>query len=272
MLSKIDNSAEHVDNGDLVIIDFKPFAGYALESNLAPFAQLKHRVEEMIRERVANGKSDRTLIFAEAAGELAGNCEFGKSVDLEMWWKQAHADWIAKKMNVTIICPHPSHILASESVPRNNLAHAHTLTLDLARLQKRHEALQSLRVLIVEPEPDIRLIYQKYFDRLGSIKATTVGSGIEALELMRSEATEGYDLVIIDSHLKDTAAIEVARQIISLIPYQRIAFTTTSSIAMVKADIRSIRLNSEEVLAKPFSFSSMLELIGSKVQPVSKLD
>jgi CheY-like chemotaxis protein len=154
-------------------------------------------------------------------------------------------------------------------VSRNNLAHAHTLTLDLADLQKRQEALQELRILIVEPEPDIRHIYQKYFDRLGSIKATTVGSGMEALERVRSQ-TADYDLVILDSHLKDTAAIEVARQIIALIPYQRIAFTTTASIAMMKADIRSIRLNSEEVLVKPFSFSSLLELIGSKVRPVDK--
>jgi CheY-like chemotaxis protein len=269
ILGKIHRSSEHIENRDLIIIDFKPFAGYALESNLEPFNELKERIEAMIRERVGNGKSDRTLIFAEAAGELAGNHEFGKSVDLEMWWNDVHAKWLARKLNITIICPHPAPVLTGDLVSRNNLAHAHTLTLDLTDLQKRQEALQELRILIVEPEPDIRHIYQKYFDRLGSIKATTVGSGMEALERVRSQ-TADYDLVILDSHLKDTAAIEVARQIIALIPYQRIAFTTTASIAMMKADIRSIRLNSEEVLVKPFSFSSLLELIGSKVRPVDK--
>ena len=268
ILAKIDRSGEHIENGDLVVIDFRPFACHALESNLGPFNELRERIEAMIRERVGNGKTDRALVFAEAAGELAGNREFGKSIYLEMWWNDVHAEWLAKKFNVTIICPHPAPVLTVDSVSRNNLAHAHTLTLDLPQLQKRREALQDLRILIVEPEPDIRHIYQKYFDRLGNIKATTVGSGMEALERVRSLAANGYDLIILDSHLKDSAAIEVARKIISLIPYQRIAFTTTTSIAMMKADIRSIRLNSEEVLVKPFSFRRLLELIGSKVQSV----
>jgi CheY-like chemotaxis protein len=270
ILSKIHRSGEHIENGDLIVIDFRPFADYALESNLAPFNELKEGIEAMVRGRIEQGKSDRALIFAEAAGELAGNQEFGKSVDLEMWWNDVHADWLVRKLNITIICPHPSPILTGDSISRSNLAYAHTLTLDLAELQKRQQALQDLRILVVEPEPDIRHIYQKYFEKLGSIKATTVGGGMEALELVKSQAADGFDLIILDSHLKDTAAIEVARRIISLIPYQRIAFTTTASIAMIKADIRSIRLNSEEILVKPFSFSRLLELVGSKIRPVDR--
>ena len=84
-----------------------------------------------------------------------------------------------------------------------------------------------------------------------------------------SETEDGFDLIILDAHLKDVAAIEVARRIISGIPDQRIAFTTTSSIAQLKSDIRSIRLNSEEVLLKPFSFSSLLGLIRVNERPVS---
>lgn len=81
---------------------------------------------------------------------------------------------------------------------------------------------------------------------------------------------EGFDLIILDTLLKDAKAIEVARQIISAIPDQRIAFTTTSSLAQKKSDIRSIRLKSEEVLVKPFAFSSLLALIRAKDQTVER--
>lgn len=254
----------HIATQDLVIIDFKPFAEQALNSNLVPFIELKERIESLIKERSSHGKSDKTLIFAEAAGELANNSHFDKSIDLEKWWNDVHAEWLARKMNITIICPHPALVFNAPDaqVARNNLAHAHTLTLELSALQRKRQPVQETHILIVEPEADIRTLYQRYFKKLGGVSVSVEATGKDALERVMSETDNVFDLIILDTHLRDVAAIEVARRIISAIPDQRIAFTTTSSIAQMKADIRSIRLNSEEVLLKPFSFTSLLGLIG----------
>jgi CheY-like chemotaxis protein len=271
--SGIPHFSQHIEDGNLLIVDFKPFAESALQSNLKPFVELKTRIESMIKVRVGSGKSDRVLIFAEAAGDLAGNRHFDKSLDLEAWWNDVHAEWISKKMNITIICPHPASVFSAESAlaARNNIAHIHTLTLELEKLRKNPHSAQVIRVLIAEPEADICRIYQKYFDKLDTISISVAESGIEALKTALSTTVEGFDLIILDTHLKDAKAIEIARQIISAIPDQRIAFTTTSSLAQIKSDIRSIRLITEEVLVKPFAFSSLLALIRAKDQPLQEL-
>jgi CheY-like chemotaxis protein len=269
--ASISNFDDRVASRDLVIIDFKPFADHALNSNLAPFNELKGRIESLVEERVRQGKSDKTLIFAEAAGELAGNSHFDKSISLEEWWNDVHADWLARKMNITIICPHPALVFNASAAleARNNVAHAHTLTLELAMLRSKRQSPRETNILIVEPETDIRTLYQKYFKKLGGVSVSVEATGEDALEQVMSQTEDGFDLIILDAHLKDVAAIEVARRIISAIPDQRIAFTTTSSIAQLKSDIRSIRLNSEEVLLKPFSFSSLLGLIRVNERHVS---
>jgi hypothetical protein len=69
---------------------------------------------------------------------------------------------------------------------------------------------------------------------------------------------------MLDDHLKDASAKEIAQQIITEIPDQRIVFTTTLDTEELKANMQSIPINSNEVLVKPFLFSKLLELLRPK--------
>lgn len=270
MSSNIPNFREHMKCGDLVIIDFKPFADCALKSNLTPFIGLIRHIEGLIVERVHKGKSNKVMIFAEAAGELAANHHFQRSFDLEKWWHDVHAQWMTKKLHISLICPHFGPILNAPAalIAKDHISRVHTLTLELSRLQQKRASKVDMRILVVEPEDDIRQVYQSYFDKLSGFSISTCETGKSALERVRSNS-EMFDLVIVDAHLRDISAIEVARQMVSAIPDQRIAFTTTTSVAQLKAEIRSIRLNSEEILEKPFTFTKLLGLV-SKEEAVKK--
>jgi hypothetical protein len=83
--SKITNYLENIEKGNLAIVDFLPFYGSAKASNLVPLKQLKERIEELLHKRISEGKADKVLIFAEAAGFLSEHCHFDKSIELESW-------------------------------------------------------------------------------------------------------------------------------------------------------------------------------------------
>lgn len=252
-------------DGDLLVIDFEPFAEAAFRSNLTPFVELKEQIENRVSERSRQGKSDKVLIFAEAAGKLVNDHHFEKSINLEKWWNDVHSEWLQnKKLIVTLICPHPNSILSLDSASniRNSIAHVHTLSLELEKIKSREElAARETRILIVEPEPDHSLLYRRYLDKVGGIQVQVTGTAKEALQNVLSETDRGFDLIILDAHLKDASVIEIAHQITSAIPDQRIVFTTTSSITQVKEEMASGGLSSEQILVKPFSFSKLMSLI-----------
>ena len=129
--SKITNYSENIEKGNLVIVDFLPFYESAKMSNLAPFEQLRKRIEELLLKRISEGKNDKVLIFAEAAGCLSGYCHFDESIELERWWNDAHLEWLKNKLNITIICPHPANILNQESnlYSKSQIGQVHSLTL-----------------------------------------------------------------------------------------------------------------------------------------------
>jgi hypothetical protein len=113
------------------MIDFLPFYESAKASNLVAFEQLKELVEDLLHKRVAEGKADKVLIFAEAARFLSEHCHFDKSIELEGWWNNAHMEWRKNKLNITIICPHPSTVLGEESnlSVRSKIGDVHSATL-----------------------------------------------------------------------------------------------------------------------------------------------
>jgi len=79
--------------------------------------------------------------------------------------------------------------------------------------------------------------------------------------------TDEFDvIVILDTHLKDIPSIQVAREIVTRRPNQQIIFTTTMPPENVRQDINSIGTkNNNEILVKPFRFSRLLSLIGSRI-------
>ncbi len=133
--SKIKNYLENIEKGNLVIIDFLPFYESAKASNLGPFKQLKKRIEDLLHKRICDGKSDKVLIYAEAAGFLSEHCHFDKSTELENWWNYAHFEWLKDKLNITVLCPHSATVLNEESnlYAKSQICKAHSLTLELQK-------------------------------------------------------------------------------------------------------------------------------------------
>ena len=264
--SKITNYLENIEKGNLVIIDFLPFYESAKASNLGPFKQLKKRIEELLHKRICDGKSDKVLIYAEAAGFLSEHCHFDKSTELENWWNYAHFEWLKDKLNVTVLCPHSATILNKESnlYAKSQIGKAHSLTLELQKCRIRTtNGSSTLRVLIAEPEKDIQKVYRAYLASRG-VNAVIVDDIGKCLEQIFSPSDEGYDVVIIDTHLRNssiTSTIESAKTIKNAIPDQKVIVTTTSPLTEVSSNIASLGISKEDLLVKPFALSRLLSLI-----------
>jgi DNA-binding response OmpR family regulator len=68
----------------------------------------------------------------------------------------------------------------------------------------------------------------------------------------------GYDMVILDSHLRDINGIEVIKTIREKMPNQRIVFTPTYSLNEISNTIDLLQIEKEDVLLKPFNFTQLL--------------
>ena len=261
------NYQENKDKGNLVMLDFLSFYESAKSSNLAVFEQLKELVEELLHKRIAEGKAGNVLIFAEAAGFLSEHCHFDKSIEVESWWNDAHFEWLENKLNITVLCPHPSTVLNKESniSAKSQIGNVHSLTLELQKCGIR--ANNASRVLVVEPERDIQKVYHAYLASAG-VDAVIVDSIKKCSELIFSPSDEGFGMVIIDTYLQDSgsSAIELAKKIKNAIPDQRIAITTTSPLSEVTSKVTSLGIGRDDVLVKPFTLSTLLSIIRANLQ------
>jgi DNA-binding response OmpR family regulator len=122
---------------------------------------------------------------------------------------------------------------------------------------------QIIRILIAEPEPDLRYLYREYLKDIG-LEVEIVGNGSKCIEyvLDSKEKDKGnFDMVILDSHLRDIKGIEVIKAIREEMPNQRIVFTTTHSLNEINNTMDSLRIDKEDVLLKPFKFTELLSTI-----------
>ncbi len=266
--SKITNYLENIEKGNLVIIDFLPFYESAKASNLAPFKQLKKRIEELLHKRISEGKGDKVLLFAEAAGFLSEHCHFDKSIELESWWNYAHFEWLKDKLNITVLCPHSATILNEESnlYAKSQIGKAHSLTFELQKCRIR--ANNASRVLIVEPEKDIQKVYRAYLASRG-VNAVIVDDIRKCSEQIFSPCDGGFEVVIIDTHLQNsstTSTIELAKTIKNAIPDQKVIVTTTSLLTEVSSKMTSLGISKEDLLVKPFALSRLFSLIQAPKQ------
>jgi two-component system, OmpR family, response regulator len=88
---------------------------------------------------------------------------------------------------------------------------------------------------------------------------------INALEIVFSNKDDNndndYDIIILDTHLRDISGFEVARKIRDRLPHKRIILTTTYSLYSISNIIDSIGIKSEDVLLKPFSYSDIVSIL-----------
>ena len=81
------------------------------------------------------------------------------------------------------------------------------------------------------------------------------------------DKTVGFDIIILDTHLKDIPFIQVATKIANAKPDQQIIFTSTLPSDMIKQDIDSIGINNNKgILTKPFGFADLSSLISKNIR------
>lgn len=266
--SKIDNYKENIENGDLQIVDFKSYYESALHLDLTPFKNLKKEMEKTLQNRKSQGKKDAILTFADAACFLSYNNHLAECEVLERWWHETTTEWIQTQQNITVVCPHPRCVLDNPSLldTKYHLNRMHTITIDSSENIENKKKKKEKRILIVEPEPDIRCLYSlytKYLDFLIS-DVKLVENGNSCLEYIFSNPNDNnddYDIIILDTHLSDISAFEVAQKIRNRYPHKRIIFTTTNSLNNIRKIIDPMGIKDENVLLKPFDIYDFVSII-----------
>ncbi|MGZ5547041.1 MAG: response regulator [Nitrososphaeraceae archaeon] len=134
------------------------------------------------------------------------------------------------------------------------------------RKPKKEERKKTKRILIAEPNSDIQFLYSLFTKEYGfSISdVNMVENGNKCLEVIcytKYNNNNDYDLIILDTHLRDISGFEVARKIRDRLPHKRIILTTTYSLENISDIIDSIGIKREDVILKPFSFSELISII-----------
>ena len=132
---------------------------------------------------------------------------------------------------------------------------------------KSYSGGSGLRALIVEPEKDIQKVYRAYLAFRG-VNAVIVDDLGKCLEQIFSPSDEGFEVVIIDTHLQNSisSAIELAKTIKEAIPDQKIIVTTTSPLTEVSSKMTALGVSKEDLLVKPFELSRLLSLIQTQAR------
>jgi CheY-like chemotaxis protein len=284
--SKIINYKENIEKDELRIVDFKPYYESARNVDFGPFKKLKAGVEQTMNQRKSEGKKDAILIFADAACFLSQYRHLDECEILEWWWNETTTEWKQNNQNITVVCPHPGQILKnhllSETMLHIGSMHAITIDFNYNKYNKKHydydiqknpkyqhyqSKKKTKRILIVEPEPDIQYIYSLVTKQYGFEESdiNIVKDGTKCLEVIFSAKDDNnnndYDLIIIDTHLRDISGLEVARKIRNRLPHKRIILTTTYSLDNINNMINSIGIKPKDVVLKPFNFAELIALI-----------
>ncbi len=273
---KIDNYKENIESGELQIVNFKPYYESALRDDLSPFNKLKAELEKTQRQRISEGKKDAILAFADAACFLSHNKHFAECERLEQWWHNTTTEWAQNNQNITVVCPHPGLVLDNPvlSNTKDHLNGMHTITIDLNQStenQNKKNKKKTKRILIAEPEPDIQVLYSLFTKHYGFSLSDVniVENGNKCLEYIFSNTDDnnndnGYDIIIVDTHLRDISGFEVARKIRNIFPHKKIILTTTNPLNNIRNIIDSIDIKHEDVILKPFSFSKLFSILNNQ--------
>jgi DNA-binding response OmpR family regulator len=130
----------------------------------------------------------------------------------------------------------------------------------LDHLSKRIGQENDMRILVVESDPDLMILYTEFLGKR-DIDVVVASEGNECLSVVK---TSDFDIIILDTHLSGSMEpIDIAKEIYRIKPGQRIVLTTTNPLYRTSA-IDRYRVDKEDILVKPFMLSSLLEVIKRK--------
>ena len=123
--------------------------------------------------------------------------------------------------------------------------------------------IKQARFLIAESEPEMLLLFKTYLDSFG-LESMTVDNGITALEtfLQGKNEGDGYDAVVLDTHLKGKRGLDLAKAIRERDKSQKIILVTTSMKEQLSKDeLNSAAIDEKGILVMPFALSSLFKLL-----------
>jgi CheY-like chemotaxis protein len=290
--SQITDYQENISMRNLLIIDLKPFYECASKGDLTPFKDLETELREELAKRRTADKNG-VLIIADCADNLFTNQLFNHCEMVENWWRHIYKKWLEeqhqqgkKRNHFTIICPYSSPLFSKQPFDQHliQISHNHSIVIDTAgrimtipmgTREKRIGSVNQLvsqtmskKILIVEPDPDLRQLYGIYLRQMGYKDIVITDSGRNCLaEALNIAHSQSYHVIILDTHLKDIPVTQVAKKIIDRKPDQQIIFTTTLTSDNLNQPFSSNGRNNitETILTKPFRLSSLSSAIEKSI-------
>lgn len=286
--SQITDYEENIEKRNLLIVDLKPFYECALMGDLTPFKEFEMQLRQELANRGTANNND-VLIIADCADNLFTNQRFDQCELVENWWHNIYNKWLKKQQqgkernHLTVICPYSSSLLSKHPFDqhKHQISNNHSIVIDTAghiiaeytstkeeRISSTKPAASQIqlskRVLIAEPDQDLRHLYSIWLRQMGYKDIVVTDSGRKCLdEVLKITNSQSYLVIILDTHLKDIPVTEVAKKIFDSKPNQQIVFTTTLSSDSLTQTFISTGLNNikEIILTKPFRLSTLSALI-----------
>jgi CheY-like chemotaxis protein len=291
--SLVDGYQENVANGNLIIVDLKPFYDSALEGDLSPFNEFRTQLGVELKKRSDKRKNRDILVIADCADSLFINQRFDRCEIVENWWHDVYTRWLQQQQqeemgrsHFTVICPYSASLLGKNpfSHHKDQISLNHSIAIDTEgnivpgyiRTVKKKSVPQvklTARVVIAEPDRELRQLYNLWLRSIGFKDITITASGGKCIEELfkltkfneqcKNSSNPHQDIILIlDTHIEDIPAILVAKEITKVNPSQQIVFTTTTPYDIFSQEIRSAGLYNCDVLTKPFELSKLLSLTG----------
>ena len=110
-------------------------------------------------------------------------------------------------------------------------------------------------MLIASRDKDVLYLFNEYFRSRGQ-ESTIVDNVDECLDEVRNRL-QRFDVIILDTDLLDIYGIDLAREILDLIPAPKLVITTAYDDHALTREAESIGINKEKVLMKPFRLSKL---------------
>jgi CheY-like chemotaxis protein len=287
--SQITDYQKNIKTRNLLIVDLKPFYDCALKGDLTPFKDLEMRLQkELIKRQSVDNNG--VLIIADCADNLFTYQLFDHCEMVENWWHRIYKKSLEeqqqqgkKRNHLTVICPYSSSLFSKHPFDQHlhQISHNHSIVIDTAghnitvHTGAKEERIGSAkpivsqtrlwtRILIAEPDPDLRHLYGIYLRQIGYKDIVITDSGRKCLaEALKIAHSQSYHVIVLDTHLKDMPVTQVAKKIIDRKPDQQIIFTTTLTSDYLGQPSSSINRNNimETILTKPFRLSSLSSAI-----------
>jgi len=133
-----------------------------------------------------------------------------------------------------------------------------------------NKSKDTLKILIAEDEPELLRTYKILFEHEGH-NVTTTSDGQECIEAYQLELQKvvankpPFDVVVLDYRMPNKNGVEVAREILALVPTQKLLMVTAYSGIL---DLKDEKLRKMQVMSKPFDFEELFASISAEFNSI----